>query len=131
MPISRDESIAGLRLLVCMAKADGVLHDKERAILEATFEDLELPEGIDLQWVLDEPIALATVLGQITTDEAKDASYAAVYALACTDGDCSAEERELLERILKGEEESIDWLESQLHVVEDIGRERYLAEQLG
>ena len=39
--------------------------------------------------------------------------------------------RELLERILKGEEESIDWLESQLHVVEDIGRERYLAEQLG
>lgn len=39
--------------------------------------------------------------------------------------------RELLERILKGEEESVDWLESQLHVVEDIGRERYLAEQLG
>ena len=102
MPISRDESIAGLRLLVCMAKADGVLHDKERAILEATFEDLDLPAGIDLQWVLDEPIALATVLGQITSDEAKDASYAAVYALACTDGDCSAEERELLERIRVG-----------------------------
>lgn len=39
--------------------------------------------------------------------------------------------RELLERILKGEEDSVDWLESQLHVVEDIGRERYLAEQLG
>ena len=39
--------------------------------------------------------------------------------------------RELLERILKGEESSVDWLESQLHVVEDIGKERYLAEQLG
>lgn len=39
--------------------------------------------------------------------------------------------RELLERVLKGEEESIDWLESQLHVVDDIGKERYLAEQLG
>jgi bacterioferritin len=39
--------------------------------------------------------------------------------------------REMLEHILKGEESSIDWLESQLHVVEDIGRERYLAEQLG
>lgn len=39
--------------------------------------------------------------------------------------------RELLERVLKGEEASIDWLESQLHVVQDIGKERYLAEQLG
>lgn len=39
--------------------------------------------------------------------------------------------RELLERILKGEESSVDWLESQLHVVDDIGKERYLSEQLG
>lgn len=39
--------------------------------------------------------------------------------------------RELLEGILKNEEESIDWLEAQLHLVDDIGRERYLAEQLG
>ena len=38
---------------------------------------------------------------------------------------------ELLEHILKGEEDSVDWLESQLHVVQDIGKERYLAEQLG
>jgi uncharacterized protein (DUF697 family)/tellurite resistance protein len=102
MPISREESIAGLRLLVCMAKADGVLHDKERAILEATFEDLELPPGLDLQWLLDEPIALENVIGQIASPEAKDASYAAVYALACTDGDCSVEERALLERIRVG-----------------------------
>jgi bacterioferritin len=38
--------------------------------------------------------------------------------------------RELLEKILKGEEHSIEWLEAQLHVVADIGRELYLAEQL-
>jgi bacterioferritin len=38
--------------------------------------------------------------------------------------------RELLEEILEGEERSADWLESQLHVVEEIGKERYLAEQL-
>jgi bacterioferritin len=38
--------------------------------------------------------------------------------------------RELLERILKDEEDSIDWLESQLHLVEEVGRERYLAEQI-
>jgi bacterioferritin len=38
--------------------------------------------------------------------------------------------RELLERILKDEEDSIDWLESQLHLVKEVGRERYLAEQI-
>ena len=38
--------------------------------------------------------------------------------------------RELLERLLKDEEDSIDWLESQLHLVKQVGRERYLAEQM-
>ena len=38
--------------------------------------------------------------------------------------------RALLEGILKGEEESADWLEAQLHIVEEIGKEQYLAEQI-
>jgi len=38
--------------------------------------------------------------------------------------------RELLEKILIGEESSADWLESQLHIVGEIGKERYLAEQI-
>jgi bacterioferritin len=39
--------------------------------------------------------------------------------------------RELLERHLVTEEKSVDWLESQLHVIREIGKERYLAEQAG
>jgi bacterioferritin len=38
--------------------------------------------------------------------------------------------RELLDEILESEEESIDWLESQLHIIEEIGKERYLAEMI-
>lgn len=38
--------------------------------------------------------------------------------------------RELLEDILINEEESIDWLEAQLHIVEEIGSAAYLAEQI-
>lgn len=38
--------------------------------------------------------------------------------------------RELLERILVEEEESIDWHEMQLHLVEEIGREAYLSEMI-
>jgi len=49
-------------------------------------------------------------------------------ALAVSKGDNGT--RSLLEKILQSEEESIDWLETQLMVVETIGRERYLAEQI-
>jgi bacterioferritin len=38
--------------------------------------------------------------------------------------------RELLEEILKEEEESVDWHEAQLHLVKELGRENYLAEQI-
>ncbi|MCH7643684.1 MAG: bacterioferritin [Myxococcales bacterium] len=38
--------------------------------------------------------------------------------------------RELLEDILVNEEDSVDWLEAQLHIVEEIGKEQYLAEQI-
>jgi bacterioferritin len=54
--------------------------------------------------------------------------YNRTIALARDKGDNGT--RALLEGILRGEEESVDWLESQLHVVQEIGKERYLAEQL-
>ena len=38
--------------------------------------------------------------------------------------------RDLLEQILRGEEEGADWLEGQLHIVEQIGKKAYLAEQI-
>lgn len=38
--------------------------------------------------------------------------------------------RELLDEILEDEEESVDWLEAQLHLVKEVGRERYLAAQI-
>jgi bacterioferritin len=38
--------------------------------------------------------------------------------------------RELLEHILEGEEASAEWLEAQLHLVEEVGAAQYLAEQI-
>jgi bacterioferritin len=49
-------------------------------------------------------------------------------ALAATMNDHGT--RDLLERILKEEEQSIDWLETQASIVKDIGREHYLAQHL-
>jgi len=49
-------------------------------------------------------------------------------ALAREKGDNGT--KELLEHHLKGEEESVDWLESQLYLVEQLGAPAYLAEQM-
>ena len=38
---------------------------------------------------------------------------------------------ELFERLLGDEEGHVDWLESQLHLISEIGYERYLTEQVG
>ncbi|CAM2069878.1 bacterioferritin [Sulfidibacter corallicola] len=50
-------------------------------------------------------------------------------AITLEEGDHTT--RNLLESILKEEEEHIDWLETQLSLIEDISYENYLAEQMG
>jgi bacterioferritin len=59
-----------------------------------------------------EAVALYNHAVQIATEEADNAS------------------RELFERLLKVEEGHADWLEAQLHQIQEIGYERYLAEQM-
>jgi bacterioferritin len=56
------------------------------------------------------------------------ARYNRAIALAREKGDNGT--RELLEDILRGEEEAVEWLEAQLHIVDEIGKERYLAEMI-
>jgi bacterioferritin len=38
--------------------------------------------------------------------------------------------RELFEKILVDEEEHVDWLEAQLHIIQEVGIENYLASQI-
>jgi bacterioferritin len=38
--------------------------------------------------------------------------------------------RELFERLLKDEEGHVDWLEAQLHLIKEVGYERYLSQQI-
>ena len=39
--------------------------------------------------------------------------------------------RRFFQGILKDEEDHVDWLESQLHLIDEIGYERYLSMQMG
>ena len=64
-----------------------------------------------------------------------EVEYAAVQRLNDAIGVCREKKdngtRELLEHILGEEEEGIDWLEAHLHMVEEVGKAAYLAEQMG
>lgn len=63
-----------------------------------------------------------------------DLEYRAVERLRRGVGLCTEAadhtSRQLLEGILDSEEEHIDWLEAQLSIIDDIGVENYLAQQL-
>jgi uncharacterized protein (DUF697 family) len=83
-----------------MAKADGKLLEEEFASLADTFEEIHLPEGVTVDRLLneeDEPID--TLLTQITSEIAQEMVYQSAYAMANIDGECSSEEKELLEKI--------------------------------
>jgi bacterioferritin len=54
--------------------------------------------------------------------------YNRFVKLARDEGDNAS--RELFERLVKDEEEHVDWLEAQLHLIEEIGYERYLSQQM-
>ena len=54
--------------------------------------------------------------------------YNEAIVLAGTKADAGT--REMLEHLLKDEEDSVDWHEAQLGIIGTIGAERYLAEQL-
>jgi bacterioferritin len=57
------------------------------------------------------------------------AQYNAAVQLARDEGDNAS--RELFERLLKDEEQHVDWLEAQVHQIKEMGYERYLATQVG
>ena len=54
--------------------------------------------------------------------------YRRGVTLALSEGDPGT--RELLEHLVVGEEEHLDWIETQQQIISDIGVERYLLAQL-
>ncbi len=56
-------------------------------------------------------------------------AYNDAVALAIEEKDAGS--KELIEKIIVESEESVDWLETQLHLIDTVGIENYLAEQIG
>jgi bacterioferritin len=56
------------------------------------------------------------------------ALYNNAVRIAREEGDNAS--RELFERLLKDEEEHVDWLEAQVYQIQEVGYERYLSQQI-
>jgi len=56
------------------------------------------------------------------------AMYNRAVQISRDEGDNAS--RELFERLLKDEEEHVDWLEAQVHQIKEMGYERYLGQQI-
>jgi bacterioferritin len=74
----------------------------------------------------------ANVKAQLASDLKLELGAVEMYnrfvKLARDEGDNAS--RELFERLVKDEEEHVDWLEAQMHLIEEIGYERYLSQQM-
>lgn len=84
---------------------------------------------------LTEPMQLSVgqnVKAQLESDLKLEIGAVGLYnnavKIAREEGDNAS--RELFERLLKDEEDHVDWLEAQLHQIKEIGYERYLSRQI-
>lgn len=115
------------------------LHEaiEKRAITEMKHAEMHIGriiflEGRPLVSVLNPMHIGATVLEQLRSDLGAEQGAVKAYndavKLAVEAGDNGT--RAMLESILKDEEEHLDWLETQLDQIEQIGIQNYLAQQV-
>jgi bacterioferritin len=84
---------------------------------------------------LTEPMQLTVgknVKAQIESDLALEIGAVELYnrAVQTARDNSDNASRELFERLLKDEENHVDWLEAQLHQIGELGYERYLSQQI-
>jgi uncharacterized protein (DUF697 family)/tellurite resistance protein len=97
--LTAQEALASLRVLVAIAQADGVLHERERVVLEAALADVELPDGSNPQDLLHETPDLEAAIAQLQSQDARRHAYSAAFAMARADGECHPTEAALLDRL--------------------------------
>lgn len=94
-----EEVLAGIRVLVAVAQADGEVHEDERVAIENALDGVDLPEGTTAEGLLAAKVDLDAELARIASDDVKARTMDAASALVYVDGVFSDEERATLERI--------------------------------
>ncbi|MFZ5481630.1 MAG: YcjF family protein [Myxococcota bacterium] len=104
MDSEQREGLAALRVLTCVARADGRLKEGERAALEAAAR--ALPGEVDLDALLQAHVSLEEELAVLDTRALRQQVHDAAFVMAHADGAPSEAELALLERILPEEGEA-------------------------
>ena len=99
MSATEREALAGLRVLVAVAKADGRVDPEERRTLEEAFSRVPLPKDATLDGMLSESIDVDSELASVYDPKARDSIYNAAFTLAHADGRASGEELRLLDHV--------------------------------
>jgi uncharacterized protein (DUF697 family) len=94
-----NEVLAGVRALVCVAKADGVVKPEERTAVETVLEAASIDGAPTVDALFEERIDFDTQVGLVKSPEARKQVYAAACALTQIDRDASKPELELLSRM--------------------------------
>ena len=125
---------------MCANWGYGELHEaiEKRAITEMKHAEMHIGriiflEGLPVVSELNPLHIGADVLGQLKSDLGAEQGAVKAYndavKLAVEAGDNGT--RVMLEGILKDEEEHLDWLETQLDQIEQMGIQNYLVEKVG
>lgn len=101
-PLKETELLASLRILSCMAKADGAASNEETKSLESCLEGTPLPAGITVQTLLAETPDLSQQLPLLTSSECREQTFQAAFAMAHVDGQCTAGEQKILDALRTG-----------------------------
>ncbi len=92
-------ALASLRVLVCVAKADGDISPDERLAIGNSLMGLELPIDVTPKSLLDEQNDLDAQLRLFTTPESRDSLYHSALGMVHSDGNCTPKEQKMLEHI--------------------------------
>jgi bacterioferritin len=99
---------------------------------EVLIERILFLDGTPSMQPLDLKVS-GTVKGMLESDLLLEVSAVKQYndavQVATKEGDNGS--RDLLVQLLKDEESHVDWLEAQIHQIQELGYERYLTQQMG
>jgi uncharacterized protein (DUF697 family)/uncharacterized tellurite resistance protein B-like protein len=99
MAVMTDEALASIRLMICMAKADGVLKSDEKYELEDILAGISLPAGLNVEKLLREQNEPGDLIPLIKSHEARDYCYIGVYSIAYCDRELAGTEEKLLQKL--------------------------------
>jgi len=99
MSIAGKEALAGLQLLVAVAKAGGNLTADERGVIAEALEGADLPDGITAGALIDSSSDVDSLIAQIHAQGARDVAFAACLTMANANRVCVPKQQAILDKI--------------------------------